>query len=199
MKTPPLTFLLVVWLAACEDRSDLRITTNSYLPLQIGNSWTFESTNQNADGYFVKRVTDIVTLNGHTYYEIISSWSKSVGDTQDVAYYREDENGLVYILRMGNNLEENRFRLNARDGETWSYPIDDDTQATISLTVSTLRLGSNELKDCKQYSFDVENWADEENTISLAKGIGFVKEYSYAWGNGYILKSAIINGQEINL
>jgi len=199
MKKFLLIFVCVALLSACDENTDLKTTSGSYLPLQVGNSWRFESTNPAAkDGFYFKRVMDTVTLNEHTYYEIVSGWSTSTEDIQDVAYYRVDDDGFVYILRLANNYEENRFRLNATDGDTWSYLIDDNDTAVISLTVSPLTIGSKELKDCKKYFYNVENWADEEYTITLAKGIGFVKEHSDAWGQGSILKSATINGQEIN-
>ena len=74
----------------------------------------------------------------------------------------------------------------------------DDDEVTISLSVSTLDIGNKTLKNCKAYYYDVDNWADEEYTVTLAKGIGFVKEYSNAWGNGALLKSATINGRKID-
>jgi hypothetical protein len=43
---------------------------------------------------------------------------------------------------------------------------------------------------------NVSEWADEEYTTTLAKGIGFVQEYSNAWGLGQVLESATINGRK---
>lgn len=193
-------FFCSLLLFACDDDSpSFNTDSNTYLPLQIGNSWEFESTNKDlTDLNTFKRVIAKVTLNDHTYYEIISGWGTSVENIPDTAYYRVDDNGFVYILRKTKNNEENRFRLQGQDGDTWSYPVDDNDEAFISLSVSTLNIGNKNLKNCKAYFYNVEGWADEEYTITLAKGIGFVKEYSDAWGQGSILKSATINGQVIN-
>jgi len=202
MKTINLLFFSTI-LLACDD-SPVNIESdnthaNTYLPLQIGNSWIFESTNKDLnDSHYFKRVTATVDLNDHTYYEIISGWGTAVENILDTAYYRVDDNGFVYILRRANNSEENRFRLYGQDGDAWSYPLDNYGEANVSLSITTLYIGIKKLKACKAYYLDVAGMADEEYTITLASGIGFVKEYSDAWGQGSILMKATINGREIN-
>jgi hypothetical protein len=61
-----------------------------------------------------------------------------------------------------------------------------------------MMVGRYLVTECKSYYYDEIQSADEENTITLAPGIGFVKEYANAWGAGQILKSAKINGQVFN-
>jgi hypothetical protein len=67
------------------------------------------------------------------------------------------------------------------------------------MTLSELskNVGNREVERCKDYSFNVHQWADEEYTYTLAPGIGFLREFSDAWGAGQELKSARINGQLI--
>jgi len=188
----------ILILSACHS-DDLPITQD-YLPLQIGNYWNFKSINEPGNNTFVHReVVRISVIDNREYYLLVDS--ARYGDTiyKDSSYYRVASDGNVFVFRKNQSgLEDNRFRLNGNDGDTWSYQRGDDGKVTISLSVSTLTINNKEIKNCKGYYLDVERWADEENTVTLAPGIGFVKEYSDAWGMGWVVESARINGQNFN-
>ncbi|HMG89411.1 MAG TPA: hypothetical protein VK589_05110 [Chryseolinea sp.] len=201
MKNSLLMFGVFVMMAGCECNDEPRPeTSNDYLPLTIGNYWNFKATGlSDSDLVEHREVVDYVTVNNMEYYLLVSThltpdWS---GSYKDSAYYRIDNNGFVYVYRKSIELEENRYRLNGKDGDTWSYDFVDQYIADMTLREASKQIGKIEVANCKDYSFNIEQWADEEYTYTLAPGVGFLKEFSDAWGGGQELKSARINGQEI--
>ena len=193
--------LMIAILAGCEDNNirHEKPATENYLPLKVGNYWNFQTISAQGQGSIQihREVTSIVTINNHEYYLLINTSTNN--NYVDSSYYRIDPSGFVYIYRKSNpNFEDNRFRLNGNDHDTWSYPVERNDQAQITLTVESITLGNIEITRCKSYYYNVIQWADEEYTITLAPGIGFVKEYSNAWGLGQELKSAKVDGQVFN-
>lgn len=174
----------------------------SYLPLEVGNYWNFEtisSSQVQEPNQIHREVTSIVTINNHDYYLLVNTSTNSAYTYKDSSYYRVDNNGYVFIYRKSSpRFEDNRFRLNGNNHDTWSYPVESGDEAHVTLTMESVTLGNVTLANCKSHFFDVVRWADEENTITLAPGVGFVKEYSNAWGIGQELKSAKIGDRVFN-
>lgn len=201
MRNVLLTFAVAGVLAACDCNDDPKPElTNDYLPLTIGNYWDFKSTGQTGDFLTEHReVEDYVTLNDKQYYMVVSTRLSEVwsGHYKDTAYYRVDGDGYVFVFKKSIGIEENRYRLNGNDGDQWSYDFVDNYVANMSLSELSKSIGKVEVQHCKDYSFDIQQWADEEYTYTLAPGIGFLKEFSDAWGAGQELKKARIDGQVI--
>ena len=194
-------FGVLVLMAACECNDEPQPErSNDYLPLVVGNYWNFKGTGF-VSGELVehREVVDYVTLNNMEYYLLVSTHLSPVwsGNYKDSAYYRIDNNGFVYVYKKSIDIEENRYRLNAKDGDTWSYDFVDQYVADMTLRETSKHVGKIEFTNCKDYSFNIVQWADEEYTYALAPGIGFLREFSDAWGGGLELKSARIDGQEI--
>jgi len=195
-----LLFSIFLFFVACHCDDDPNPeVTNSYLPLAIGNYWEFASIGPLGEGLIEHReVADFVTLNGRQYYLLVSTpLSNWAQNPKDSAYYRIDENGFVFVYRKWTRIEENRYRLNGKDGEEWSYDYVDNSIADMMLRKISRRVGKLDIAECNDYSFDVKQWADEEYTYTLAPGIGFLREFSDAWGAGMELKTARINGELI--
>jgi len=196
--------VMIAVLAGCEYHNvSYEIPTiENYLPLKVGNYWNFESisfSQGQSSNQIHREVASTATINNHEYYLLITTSTNDYYTYKDSSYYRIDHNGYVYIYRKSSpNYEDNRFRLNGNDHDTWSYPVEAGDQAQVTLTVESVTLGNVTLTNCKSHYYNVIQWADEENTITLAPGIGFVKEYSNAWGLGQELKSAMIDGQVFN-
>ena len=198
MKTITLLLCCTILLFGCEEDSSLETGSDNFLPLEVGNIWIFKSLQDNSDYKTFKRVTSNVTLNDLVYAEVVSgrTYPDDIGDSSyDTTYYRVENDGYVYFKRKKSVAEENRFRLNGMNGDTWTYPIENNETLAITLSVVNVELGNKSLRNCKSYYYDVSQWIDEEHTTILAKGIGFVKEYA-AWGTGQVLESATINGRE---
>lgn len=186
--------IYAIHLISCDSSDDIPAQSD-YLPLQVGNYWDFKSSNTSSDEIVEHReVVDEVRLNDLDYFLLVSTWSGH--SNKDSVYYRIEPNGRVYKYRK-NIFEENRFRLNATEGETWSYQVPVDDIAHITVRETTVTISKRKFRNCKEYYYDVEQWADEEYSITLAPGIGFVKEYSPAWGLGQVLHAAKINGRVI--
>ena len=200
MKTNSLLFCFTLFLIGCqEDNSSIDTGSDRYLPLEVGKTWIFRSLPQNNnDRKTFRRVIAEVNLDNRIYAQVVSGWHDAEEVINDTVYYRVDDKGFVYSRRKYNDTEENKFRLNAEDGDTWTYPIENNDLVAITLSVVDVELKIKRLQNCKAYFRDVSPWVDEEYTITLAKGLGFVKEYSNAWGMGSDLESATINGRKFN-
>lgn len=94
--------------------------------------------------------------------------------------------------------EDNRFRLNGNDHDTWSNQVEGGDYAQVTLTVETITLGNIVFNNAKNYYYDVVQRIDEGYNIILAPGIGFIEEYNGASGLDQELKSARIDGQVFN-
>lgn len=166
----------------------------SYLPLEVGNYWDFKSTDSDAGNIVQRReVKGVEKFNDHEYYLVTSSYSDSQGAV-DSAYYRIGADGDVYVYRRTADREELRFKLLASDGEAWTYPVFDNDVMKVTTKVGPLQMRKGTLENCKHYYYNIENWADEEHTITLGPGVGFIREFSNAWGHGVILVKASIGG-----
>ena len=200
MKNSWLLCGVLVMMAACECNDEPWPETSDYLPLSIGNYWNFKATGLSGDDLVEHReVVDYVTLNNMQYYLLVSTHLSPVwsGSHKDSTYYRIDDNGFVYVYRKGFDFEENRYRLDGKDGDSWSYDYVDQYVADMTLAEVSKKIGNIDVEHCKDFSFNVVQWADEEYTYTLAPGVGFLREFSDAWGGGQELKSARINGHEI--
>ena len=165
MKNILILGLLGVMTACACDEDPQPELSDDYLPLAIGNYWEFKGTGFVSNELVEHReVVDRVNLNNMEYYvlestHLATSWS---GAYKDSAYYRIDNDGYVYVYRKSLGFEENRYRLNGKDGDTWSYDFIDQYIADMTLREVTRNIGKVYFDNCKDYSFDVEQWADEE-------------------------------------
>jgi hypothetical protein len=190
--------LLALAFSACEDDDSNESATNSYLPLKIGNYWEFVNTPEYSSIIYTQRteVTRIVSINNNEYFELVTQHKPGQHLYIDTIYYRITNEGYVYTLTRDWTMEENPMRLFANDGDTWRYATNYHAEAMISVDeMDDLEVGDEKFDDCKSFSYDVEQMADEEYSTVLAPGIGFVKRIS-GWGLSSELVKASINGKE---
>ena len=141
-------------------------------------------------------VTRVVSLNNNEYFELVSFQKSGDQNYRDTTYYRITQQGYVYTWRRGWTVEENPLRLYADDGDDWKYETNYDAEANITVDeIDDLELGDRELDNCKSFSFDIEQWADEEHSIVLAPRIGFVQRL-VGFGISSRLVKASVNGKE---
>lgn len=176
-----------------QSRGSQERPSTDYLPLEIGNYWDFKSVNGASEDVVQHReVKSVVQMNNSEYYLVTSSYPDSQGAV-DSAYYRVGDDGNVHVYRRTADREELRFKLLAGAGDAWTYPAFDDVM-TVTTSVGPLQMKGGTVENCKHYYYNVDTWADEEHTITLGPGIGFVREFSNAWGQGIILTKASIGG-----
>lgn len=196
MKVCLIVLTVIVSISSCDDSDSngLGFGNRSYLPLEVGNYWEFAALGTQDQGIIEHReVVGKETIGDHVYYLVVSTWSVYSSRSTDSVYYRIADDGYVYKLRKDSIGEMQDIRLNAEDGDTWSYTyLGYETMITCSEV--EIELGSTSVPGCKSYLLDVLQWADEEYTIVLAPSLGFVKEFSNAWGGGKRLKKVRIDG-----
>ena len=193
-----LTFFILLGLAACDCNDNPTPEMNDYLPLAIGNHWDFRAVGSDNDRTIQHReVVDYVEVNNKNYYLLVSISFPLEGPAyKDSAYYRIDTDGYVYVYRKDAGPEANLYRLGSKNGDSWTYKSANNDDVTMRVSELDKDIDVAVVRNCKDYSFDVEQWTDDNYTYTLAPGVGFLKEFSDAWGAGQILKSAHINGKE---
>ncbi len=192
-----IVLLACAFVACDDDDSGESSGTNSYLPLKIGNYWEFVNMPEIGIDYTLRtEVTRVVSLNNNEYFELVSFQKSGDQNYRDTTYYRITQQGYVYTWRRGWTVEENPLRLYADDGDDWKYETNYDAEANITVDeIDDLELGDKELDNCKSFSFDIEQWADEEHSIVLAPRIGFVQRL-VGFGISSRLVKASVNGKE---
>jgi hypothetical protein len=205
IKKSYLSMLIVLIISACaDDHEPMIIYDDSYFPLHVGDLWEYRPANEefpqmNAQIPIVTRdIKGIEVMGGHEYFFMLITYDYSMQDRDtvyDSAYYRLDSNGFVYAFDKKTGTETNPFRLGAIDGDRWEYPTQyGDGKIFVSL-VEKFELGNFTVEECKRFSFDVAQMADEENYSVLGPGLGIVSQGN-AWGFNTKLKKATIDGHE---
>ncbi len=163
MKT---TFLNILYAStlflavACSKEQSLNIPfAGDYLPMQPGNYWEIEHTSKIV-------VTKTKIIDNKTYAEFVR------GGT-DTTYYR-NENGKIYT-RHTNDSESVIFDLTANVNDTWTYKAGADWIVKMVSKNDTLLINHTKVPNCYQFYFDIPMGADEEHSIWLAPGIGFIR------------------------
>jgi hypothetical protein len=199
MRNVLFTLLLTLGFFACNDNCPtVIIPSNSYFPLEIGNTWTYAPPNYDGfNGKLTTTIKDKTIIDGKECYIMQKAYTNNTGTFYDTIYYRMDEKGYVYSKFLDNQ-EVNVFRLFAKDKEEWSVPFmqEGEIGKITSTSDVVVKLGVDSLTHCKTFSFDVAAWADEEWWATLAPGIGIVSEGG-AWSQ-YKLKSAVVGGRTYN-
>src|SRR6185369_5376389 len=131
--------IMMACLAGCEYHNITyeKPATESYLPLRVGNYWDFETISLSPGqipNQIHREVASVVTINNHQYYLLISTSTNNDYTYIDSSYYRVNNDGYVYIYRKSSpGFEDNRFRLNGNDHDTWSYPVETGDEAQVTL------------------------------------------------------------------
>jgi hypothetical protein len=189
--------LIILCIVGCHDENEPTRINSDYFPLHVGDYWEFVPVNTQDPAAFTWRreITDKVTLDNKEYFQAITK-SNSSADYVDTVYYRVDDNGLVFSRRNNTAGEINIYRLDAMDGESWitpfGYSSENPVEGKTKCSVGIFKFNDAVFENCKTFSFDVEQWVDEERYTILSKGIGPLREGS-AWFT-QDLKKAFING-----
>ena len=194
--------VILVFVAAfcwCCDDEKIQVSDNSYFPLAVGNTWEYVPVYQSGLSPLTVVVQGTENIDNKTYYVVIRSTVVNGSPVENTIFYRMDDNGYVFERQAETSVEINRFRLNTQDGDTWQMPVPQMDAYTVTTSVmDEVQLTPLlSVPDGKSFSYDVPQYVDEEHYITLAKGLGIVKQGS-AWGFDMRLKKAVINGTEYN-
>lgn len=140
--------------------------TTDYLPLEIDNYWTFETTI--APASHRDSIEAIVSINDTTYYRFSQFWfipDKMVRlDDQNQLWEREGDTEVL------------RFKFNAAVGDTWSYP---DGLMVMESRNDTIAVPAGTFTNCLRIHYYF-NGADNDWDEWYAPEIGPVKRILYS-------------------
>lgn len=158
MKIPSFFFLVVTILLAssCAKEESISIPmSGDYLPMQVQNYWEIEHTDKIS-------IINTKVIDSKTYFEFLQG--------ADTTYYRS-ENNKIYA-RKSTGTEAVKFDLTASTNGRWNFH---DWNVTLVSKNDTLLINHTKIPNCYHFFFDVPMMADEEHSIWLAPGIGFIK------------------------
>jgi hypothetical protein len=192
-----LLFAASVTLFCCDDNDQVDMTTEdfTYFPLEVGNRWVYEPLRKELplSSSVVFTIVSIEIKEGKEYFAMEKLYENGSAQSRDTVFYRIDPQGFVFEISRYDITERNRFRLGVGEGYKWNMESSAQERYIVTTSITDVTLSSGVLNQCKSFSYDVPEWADEEHYLILAKGLGIV-QYGGAWGFDYRLKSAKIGG-----
>jgi hypothetical protein len=191
---PKFLFFAISVIISCDNDEKLIVEPgeSSYFPLQVGYQWEYEPIRTDLPYLTAATFTVISqeTKFGKTYFAMERRFERQNGFlSSDTIFYRVDSEGFVFELSGSDEVERNRFRLGANQGDTWEMESGAEQKYVVTTSISDVTLAGGVLSDCKSFSYDIPQWADEEHYIILAQGIGIV-QHGNAWGFDFKLKRA---------
>jgi hypothetical protein len=167
------------YMTSCHKDDKIITSTNEYLPLEVGNYWILDYSGK-------KEIIGTKTINNKTYFILLYQ-----GDS---SYFRI-ENDKVYAIENSEMKESVKFDLSAHVNETWNY---DSWTVKLLSRSDTITINNKKIANCYRFYFDVPLLSDEEHSISLAPGIGFIQEQcGFCIHQVRKLNKARIRGREI--
>lgn len=159
MKTLYILILLAstfLFAASCTKEESANIpVSGEYLPMQVQNYWEIEHSDKIV-------ITGTKVFDTKTYFEFIQA--------TDTLYYRSGNNKIY--CRKSTEPESVKFDLSANVDDSWKYQ---SWNVKMVSKTDTLLVNHTKVPNCYHFYFDIPLMADEENSIWLAPGIGFIK------------------------
>ncbi len=177
------TAVLIQFASCKKDEKSFVPVTGEYLPLQVHNFWEIKDRNKIT-------ITGTQVFENKTYY--------IVSDGSLISYYR-NEKDKIYRKNGLSGGESLLYDFTASVNQEWNYELDGGTWNVKLLSkTDTVTINHTQVLNCYRFYFDNPMVADEENTVWLAPGIGFIKvKCMYCISNDQTLLRAEINKQLI--
>lgn len=165
-----------------KDEKQIIPLNGEYLPIQLENYWEIKDAAKIT-------ITGTKVLDNKLYYVFSNG-------TYD-KLYRNENNKIYTISAFGN--EYLIYDLTASVNEIWQYQIEGITwNAQLQSKTDTITINNTKIPNCYRFYFDNLQMADEENSVWLAPGIGFIKiQCMYCISNDQTLIKANIDNQII--
>jgi hypothetical protein len=149
-------------MSSCKKEKDTVQPGGDYFPLAVGNTWKIEHRD-------LREIVGKNTLEGKEYFLML------VGN--DSAYFRKEGNSIYQKVEpTGESL---LFKLDANVGDSWQFPMTlsgSTYNVTLGSKTDTITIGNQRITNCFTFYFDVPLMVDEEHSITLAPGIGYIQE-----------------------
>lgn len=154
-----------------------------YFPLQLGNKWTFKSSQDSI--ILVYEITDTKIFNEHVYFERVRTFSDGTNDT---SYFRTAEDNVVLIYYEGNDYIYIDFEKPLE--EEWnSY---NDFYGYIKQRNISLQVEAGNFNNVTEIYMNNRTISDASEITRFAPGVGFVETIKFRFN--LTLSSAIVNG-----
>jgi hypothetical protein len=172
--------------SSCKKDKDTLLLGDDYFPLSVGNNWKLEHLD-------LREIVGKTTLENKEYY-IMTINSDSI-------YYRRDGNSILQKTQPTG--ESVLFRLDANVGDSWQFPMGSGSSAynvTLASKTDTVIINGKQFTNCYHFFFDAPLVVDEEHSVVLAPGIGYIKENcGFCPYPQLLLEHAKIDSVEISL
>lgn len=162
-------------------------TTKEFYPLQVGNRWTYVSTNPGIPGTFIDEVVGTRQIGAYRYFAI--RYSRLNDPAADTSYLRVAEDGTIRIYR---STRDQPF-LNFYQLTNVHWPSYDGYWGVVQERGYNTTVPAGTFSNCLRIFLDIPFLADEEQWYTFAQGIGPVERRS-AWF-GVILVSAKVGNR----
>jgi hypothetical protein len=164
-----------IFYSSCRKESTYYPIYGDYLPMQVNNYWDFEHVSKIS-------ISGTNIIDNKTYFQFLSG--------TDTSYYRK-ENGKVYVRR-SYETEALLYDLTAKEGDVWQYH---NWNVKMVSKKDTLLVNNAKVPNCYQFFFDIPGAIDDEHSIWLAPGIGFIRMNcgECLYPTNYLVKAKINN------
>lgn len=208
MHSKILSVILFLFLISCNDDPVSPLLTNSYFPIQMGNSWTFELTYYDTvqqHTYVTYTINSSSTINGKEYFSFDSCpefiqipWEFSGADR---IYMRNDEDGNVIMrfrerefmfIDFDPQLKDSTIKFATLYQERFNYYR--TYERTLHVTDYSMQTETQTFGDGFGFAFDMSHVMDAGMGAVFFKGFGVVRMSYPSEGKIWSLSEATING-----
>jgi len=206
-----LSLVLLFLFTFCNDNPVTPELSNSYFPIQLGNSWTFELTYYDTVQMHAEvtySITKHAIINSKEYFAF-DKWPPFIYYplahyfNMDSIFVRNDGNGNVMMIADGKEFMFIKFDASLTDTTLNIVDLYDRITKTISIWQSmiynvnlVMETEQRKLTDGFRISFWEYNTVGSQRDVFFFRGFGIVRMYYFAYSMDWKLKEAVINGKK---
>jgi hypothetical protein len=140
-------------------------SSNTYLPLKVGNSWSLDGPAQNDITLTVSSSTE--SFNSLNYFKV--TYSLSGAD-----YYRVAANGDIMEYNSTDNTEYLSIPANPTNNQSWTYPLNFSKTRKVISTNASVNTSKCSYTGCLKLQEFAAN-GDASTTTYYKKGLGIIR------------------------
>ncbi len=148
----------------CDDYCELT-DYEDYLPLKIGNKWTYSSLETTWEVIGTKEI------DGHSFYDVLIEYHDFNGYNSSYHSYYRFEDSKLFKYSESDSLVILFADFSLKEGEVFH-------QINTGFNVTVWSDNPNEF----EFYYDHPEWADEDYAITFRIGVGIISNCSIAWG-----------------
>jgi hypothetical protein len=182
-------FLILLSGCGSTDSNNGNNQNETLVPLQPGNTWTYEFDDSQFDfeveGEETITVMDTRTINDEQYHEMEHVMKDDEGE--EIETFFAGYKGIGLYLGQGSPFAEFPLKFPVEDGEIYTHTDEDGNQYTITATEKTVHVPAGNFS-CIEYNIKVnQSGADTDTNVCISPEVGLVRS------GGFELTSFDIN------